>query len=96
MTYRLLYTLENGRKIYSETLGVVDIFTKAQKMQCSPVLEGVAMAFSQDYSMFMTEDALKQIGCGMYRVTDHYFEPTALPENKKYRQAMNQKNHKQL
>ena len=96
MTYRLLYKLENGRRIYSETLGVVDTFTKADKMQFTPVLNGRSMAFSKDYSMFMTEDDLKQIGCGMVRVKDHYWEPTVLPENKKYRQVMNQKNHKQL
>ena len=96
MTYRLLYKLENGRRIYSETSGVVDIFTKAQKMQYTPVLEGRSMAFSKDYSLFMPVDDLKKIGCGLYRVRDHYWEPTVLPENKKYRQYMNFKNHKQL
>ncbi len=88
MTYRLLFTLENGRKIYSETLGVVDIFTKAEMKMFTPVLEGGGMAFSKDYSALKTVKELKEIGTGMHRVIDYYFEPTILPENKKYRQKL--------
>lgn len=93
MTYRLLYTLENDRRIYSETLGKVDIFTKKETIQFTPVLTGRRMAFSRDYSMFMSEDDLKQMGCGMFRVRKHYWEPTVIPENKKYRQRINHKNY---
>ena len=88
MTYRLLFTLENGRKIYSETNGDVDIFTKGERQMYTPVLNDGGMAFSQDYSMFMSIEELKKIGCGMYRVIDFYFEPTLLPANKKYRQKL--------
>ena len=93
MNYRLLYTLENGRRIYSETLGQVDIFTKKETIQFTPVLNGRRMAFSRDYSMFMSEEELKQIGCGMFRVRSHYWEPTVIQENKKYRQIINHKNY---
>lgn len=96
MTYRLLYKLENGRRIYSETRGSVDIFTKAEKMQFTPVLNDSSIAFSKDYSILKSVEDLKKIGCGMFRVQSHYWEPTVIAENKKYRQFMNRKSHKQL